>query len=106
MFAVVKIGSFQYLVKPEQELLIDYQSEAKGKLVFDQVLLVSDTDKVFVGRPTVAGAKIEAEVLEHPKGKKIRVAKFKAKSRYRRVVGFRPHHTKIRISQIKMAAKP
>jgi large subunit ribosomal protein L21 len=100
MFAVVKIGSSQYLVKPDQEILIDYQKEARDKLVFDQVLLVADEDKVLVGQPLVSGARVEARVLAHPKGTKIRIATFKAKSRYRKVKGFRPHYTKIKISDI------
>jgi large subunit ribosomal protein L21 len=101
MFAVVKIGSTQYLVNPGQELLIDYQTGKISKLSFDQIYLIVDKDQILVGQPTVPKAIIEAEIVGQVKGDKIRVANFKAKSRFRKVRGFRPKYTKIRISKIK-----
>jgi len=101
MFAVVKIGSSQHIVSPGQELLIDYYTGKTSKLSFDQIFLIVDKDQIMVGQPTVGKAIIEAEVVEQVKGKKIRVATFKAKSRFRKVRGFRPKYTKIRISKIK-----
>lgn len=101
MLAVVKIGSSQYLVTPGQELLVDRQNQKDTRITFDQVYLVSDADRTEIGKPTVANAKVEAEVIGPVKGTKIRIATFKAKSRFRKVRGFRPHYTKIRISEIK-----
>ncbi len=101
MFAVVKIGSSQHLVSPGQELLIDFQTGKTPKLSFDQVFLIVDKDQIMVGQPTVQKAVIEAEIVDQVKGQKIRVATFKAKSRFRKVRGFRPKYTKIKISKIK-----
>ncbi len=98
-YAVVDIAGKQYKIEEGQELIVD-RLEADGKTVFDKVLLVVDGDKAEVGSPEVSGAKIEAEVLENLKGEKIRVLKYKAKSRYRKVRGFRASQTKIKITKI------
>lgn len=100
-FAVAKIGSSQYKVAEGDEIDVDKIEGKKGsKLIFNQVLLLVDGEKVSVGQPLVKDAQIEAKILEQFKGKKIRVATYKAKSRYRRVKGFRPLLTKIKIEEI------
>ncbi|TSC90459.1 MAG: large subunit ribosomal protein L21 [Microgenomates group bacterium Gr01-1014_5] len=102
-YAVVDIAGKQYKIEEGQELIVD-RLEADGKTVFDKVLLVVDGDKAEVGSPEVSGAKVEAEVLENLKGEKIRVLKYKAKSRYRKVRGFRASQTKIKITKIKLVS--
>ena len=62
--------------------------------------MVVNGDKSEVGQSTVKKAEVEAEVLEHFKGKKLRVATYKAKSRYRKVKGHRSLYTKIKILKI------
>jgi large subunit ribosomal protein L21 len=106
MFAVVKIGTSQYLVNPGQEVLIDFQAKAGSKITFDQVLLLSDDEKITVGKPLVEKAVVTADVLGHPKGEKISVGKFKAKSRYHKFIGFRPHYTRIKITDISLGGIP
>jgi large subunit ribosomal protein L21 len=100
MFAVVKIGSSQYKVSPGQEILVDFQGKDSSKIELNQVLLLSDEGKTIVGKPFIEKAIVSAEVLGHPKGEKIRVGKFKAKSRYRKFRGFRASLTKIKITHI------
>lgn len=95
MHAVVKIGPAQYLVTPGQEILVAGSGAEPA-----QVLLVSDGEKTSVGQPTVAKGKVTTEILGQVKGRKIRVAKYRAKSRYRRVVGFRPLLTRVKIDSI------
>jgi large subunit ribosomal protein L21 len=102
MFAVVKIGSSQYLINPGQELLVDFQGKSGSKLTFDQVLLLVDDQVVTIGKPLVPGVVVEADVIDHPKGEKIRIGKFKAKSRYRKVRGFRPTYTRIKVTNINL----
>ncbi len=80
MQAIVKIGSSQYIVEPGQELLAD-----RGKI--DAI--------IFPDR-----AKVTIKDLGVVKGQKVRVAKFKAKSRYRKVRGFKPVYHKIKIEKI------
>jgi large subunit ribosomal protein L21 len=100
MQAVIQIGTTQYLVSPGQELLISRQNKEHKDLSISQVLALIDGDKVQLGTPFLKNAHVEAQVLDEVKGEKIRVATYKAKSRYRRVVGFRPKFTKIKIKGI------
>jgi large subunit ribosomal protein L21 len=65
-----------------------------------EVLLVSDGDKATVGSPTVAGAMVVAEVLEHGKGRKVVNFKYKAKVRYRRKRGHRQGYTALKVREI------
>lgn len=99
--AVVKIGGHQYKVSEGQELEVEKIDGEKGKkLIFEDVLLVADEKKTEVGQPKVEKGRIEAVILEQKKGEKIRVATYKAKSRYRRVKGFRPQLTVLKIEKI------
>lgn len=99
--AVIKTGGKQYLVKENNEIIVDRLEEEKGKKVDLVTLAVFDTEKedLEIGTPTLT-KNVQAEILEHLKGDKIRVAKFKAKVRYRRVRGFRSRLTKLKISKI------
>ena len=63
-------------------------------------LLVADNAKIKLGTPEVKGVRVELKKLEDIKGKKLYVAKFKAKSRYRRRIGFRPKYTKLQVKKI------
>lgn len=101
-YVILKTGGKQYRVSEGEELVIEKVPQEGGKkVVFDQVLLVKKGEKVFLGQPLVKQAKVEAEVLSQFKDKKIRVAKFRAKSRYRKVKGHRQLLTKVKIEKIK-----
>lgn len=96
-YAVVRINGNQHKVSKGDELLVD----KLGKEPKFEVLLVSSEGKVQVGRPVLTGTEVRYKVLEaEVKGEKIDVFKFKAKARYRRKIGFRPHLTKIKIEKI------
>lgn len=100
-YAIVRIGGTQYKVAEGRQLAVDrLKVEEKKKVNFDEVLLVVDEKKAEIGQPYVKGAKVKATVLTHFKGEKIRAATYKAKSRYRRVKGFRPQLTRIKIEEI------
>lgn len=73
-----------------------------GKVSFDRVLLVGDEkgEALKIGQPTVTGAKVEAEVLDQTKAKKVHVIKFKSKVRYHRHRGHRQQITKVKITKI------
>ena len=74
---------------------------AEGEeVVFDQVLTVVSDSDIKIGKPVVEGAKVTAKVVEHGKGKKILVFKYKAKSNYRKRQGHRQPYTKVEISKI------
>lgn len=101
MFAVIKTGGKQYLVKEGETITVEKLEAGVGSPVSFEVLLVADEDgkSVDVGTPTLA-AKATGEVVEHGRAPKIDVVKFKAKSKYRRRVGHRQPFTRVRITKI------
>ncbi len=102
MFAVIKTGGKQYIVREGQELRVELlETEAGKPLAFD-ALLVSDSEgkAVKVGAPFVAGAVVSATVVEHGRADKVLVVKYKPKVRYRRHVGHRQPFTKLKIEKI------
>lgn len=98
-YAIFSYNGNQYKVSEGQEILIEGSVSGK-KMEFDNVLLVADGDKVLLGNPQVKGARVVGEIVEEVKGDKVRVLKYKAKSRYRRVRGHRSRYTRVRISKI------
>jgi large subunit ribosomal protein L21 len=99
-YAVIKTGGKQYKVSEGDVIEIDKIVASDGKVVFDQVLLLSTDTGVKIGKPTVDGASVEGKSLGDFRGDKIRVSKFKSKVRYRRVTGFRAELSKIQIEKI------
>lgn len=107
MFAVVKIGGSQYLVSPGDEIVVDrLEGESNSKLTLDSVLLTADGDKIAIGTPFLPDVKVAAVKIEDKKGEKIRVFKFKAKSRYHKTIGFRAGLSKLRIESISSGSEP
>lgn len=102
MFAVIKTGGKQYVVREGQELAIEKLDLEEGKPVEFEVLLLADAEgkDVKVGTPLVQGAKVKGKVIEQGRDKKVSVIKFKSKSRYRRNVGHRQPFTKVKIEKI------
>ena len=100
-YAVFATGGKQFRVSPGDVIEVErLDAEASGSLTFDDVLLVSDDDGVRVGQPTVDGARIEASVLEHFRGPKIRIFTYRASKRSRRRMGHRQELTRLRIDSI------
>jgi len=100
-FAVVEISGHQYPVREAQNLVVpSYVGTPGSKVSFDQVMLVGEGAAVKVGRPSVQGASVEAEVLEHRRGDKVVVGKFKRRRDYHRTKGHRQNETVLRITRI------
>jgi large subunit ribosomal protein L21 len=98
--AVILSGGHQYLVAEGDELEVELLEPAQQNTAFE-ALLVIDGDSVSVGTPTVAGAKVTADILEQSvKGDKVVAIRYKAKKRVRKVRGHRQRHTRIRIAKI------
>jgi large subunit ribosomal protein L21 len=101
MRAIIESGGKQYPVAPGDRLVVErLHAEPGDQVELGRVLLIEDEGKVEVGQPTVAGARVLAHVLEHDRGEKLVVFKFKAKVRYRRKTGHRQHRTVVQISEI------
>ncbi len=102
MFAVVDIAGHQYKVAAKDVIRVNKLEAKEGdKYVADKVLLVSDGGKeVKIGAPFVSGAKVEAKVLSHGRGDKIRVFKMKPKKRYQKTQGHRQDYTELEIVKV------
>ena len=98
-FAVIKTKGQQFKVSEGDEILIGKLSEKEKPEL--EVLLISNGEKVKVGKPFVKGASVKVKIVEREeKGKKLHIETFKAKSRYRKKKGFRPVHTRLKIEKI------
>lgn len=102
MYAVITTGGKQYLVTEGEKVQVEKIDLEVGKTLDLPVMLVSAEDGAGfkVGTPEVSGAKVTAKVVEHGRGDKISVIKFKRKARYRRNVGHRQPFTVIEIAKI------
>ena len=101
MYAVVNTGGRQLVVSEGEVITIDLRDAAVGTTIdLGKVLLLKNGDKVVVGKPEVAGAKVTAEVLGHYKAKKIRVFKMKRRKNEKRTKGHRQNHTRVKVASI------
>ena len=101
-YAIIKLSGKQYRVQEGDEFIVDkLDADEGGKIQVTEVLLLKDEKKIRLGAPLVNKAVVELEVLTQQRSKKLRVAKFKAKSRYRRVFGHRQHQSVVKVLSIK-----
>jgi large subunit ribosomal protein L21 len=100
MFAVIKAGGKQYRVAPEDVIRIDRVKGEPGEVVeFGEVLLLGG-DAPQLGAPTVAGATVAGEVLQHDRGDKVIAFKKRRRKNSRRKRGYRHEFSVIRITEI------
>ncbi len=99
--AVIKTGGKQYLVKEGDKIVVDKIDKKEKEKIELETLAIFDKEGNYLelGTPNLE-KKITAEVISQDKGKKIRIARFKAKVRYRKVKGFRPMLTTLKIIKI------
>jgi large subunit ribosomal protein L21 len=101
MYAVLETGGKQYRVVEGDTLEIErLETEAGKPVTFDRVLLVSNDGKVSVGAPTVSGAKVVADVIEHKRGDKVTTFKMKRRKGYHKTIGHRQELTVVKITNI------
>jgi large subunit ribosomal protein L21 len=107
MFAVIKTGGKQYRVVAEDVLRIDRLEGEPGTVVeFGEVLVVGG-DAPVIGAPTVAGATVAGELLDHVRGPKVIAFKKRRRKNSRRKRGHRQEYSLVRITEILTAgAKP
>jgi large subunit ribosomal protein L21 len=102
MYAVLETGSKQYRVAAGDTLEIERLTVEAGKPVaFDRVLLVNRDGKITVGTPTVSGASVLANVVEHKRGEKKLTFKMKRRKGYHKTIGHRQELTVVKITDIK-----
>ena len=101
MYAVLETGSKQYRVAAGDTLEIErLEIEAGKPVTFERVLLVNRDGKLAVGTPTVAGATVEADVVEHIRGDKKLTFKMKRRKGYHKTIGHRQELTIVKIKGI------
>jgi large subunit ribosomal protein L21 len=101
MYAVVDIAGKQFKVAPNDTLHVPTLRADKGATVaFDKVLLLGGDKEVTVGNPIVAGASVQATVLDHVKDDKVIVFKKKKRKGYRVKRGHRQAYTQVQITKI------
>lgn len=103
MFAIVEIAGKQFKVSKGDKIEVPKLKDNKegDKVKTEKVLLNSKDGKTNIGAPYVGGSTVEFTVLEHGKGKKIRVFKKKSKKRYERTQGHRQQFSMIEVTAVK-----
>jgi large subunit ribosomal protein L21 len=101
MYAVIKTGGKQYKVVPGEKLKVEQiPADVGAQIVLDQVLLVGDGSNVRLGQPIVAGATVNATVLAHGRGDKLKIFKMRRRKHYQKHQGHRQGFTELQIDGI------
>ncbi|BBB48950.1 50S ribosomal protein L21 [Pelolinea submarina] len=106
LYAIVESGGKQYKAVEGSYIEVDLLPDEVGKKkTFDKVLLLVDDEKVEVGTPYLSNVSVDTTILEHFKGPKIIVFKYRAKERYRVKTGHRQKYTRVMVESIAFAGK-
>jgi large subunit ribosomal protein L21 len=105
MYAVIETGGKQYRVAPGDLIQVEKLEGDKGsKIKFDKVLFASkgaaDSAQIWLGKPYLNGATVEAEVLAQGRGDKVLIVKMKRRKQYRRTQGHRQELTQLLITSV------
>jgi large subunit ribosomal protein L21 len=104
-YAIVKTGGKQYRVEQGQSLLVERLPVDDGAQVQLEPLLFVDGAKVVDAGDDLAKVTVQARVVGHERGPKLRVVKFKPKRGYKRRTGHRQELTRLEVTEIKLAAR-
>lgn len=106
MYAIVETGGKQYKVEEGQILKVEKMDVPENELVnLDRVLLIRDDESTHIGSPYVEGARVEARVVRHGRGRKVIVFKYKRRKDYKKKRGHRQHFTELKIEKISLEGK-
>ncbi len=101
MYAVIKTGGKQYRVTSGQTLKVEILSGDVGSaIVLDKVLMIANGENLSVGKPLVQGAIVNATIVSHGRGDKVRIFKMRRRKHYQKNQGHRQNYTEIRIDGI------
>ncbi len=100
-YAIVESGGKQYRAVEGGTIEVDrLQVEAGDQVPLEAVLLLVDDSQVSVGTPLVAGVRVSTTVVDHVKGPKLIVFKYRPKKHYRVKTGHRQQYTRLRVDKI------
>jgi large subunit ribosomal protein L21 len=106
MYAVIANGGKQYKVAEGQIIKLEtIKTDDSNVVQFDQVLLLADGENITFGAPFIKNAKVTAEVIEHGRGKKISIIKFKRRKHSMKHMGHRQNYTAVKITGIETSSK-
>lgn len=106
MFAVIKAAGKQYVAVPGQKIKFDKSFGKKGeKVVFNDILLISNGSDVSVGTPTVTGSTVSGTVVREGRSRKVITLKYKPKKRYKTKRGHRQPYSEVLIEDISGPSK-
>ena len=101
MYAVIKTGGKQYKVVAGERLKIETLTAEVGATVsFDEVLMIGEGEQITVGAPLISGGKVNAAILAHGRGEKIRIIKHRRRKHYHKEQGHRQNFTVVKITEI------
>jgi len=102
MYAVIQLGSKQYMVRKGDKILVDlFDCEAEKEVDIEKVLLISDeAGKVEMGAPVIAGNRVKARYIAEAKGPKITSVKYKRRKNQYRKFGHRQKYIQLEITEI------
>lgn len=105
MYAVFATGGKQYRASTGDRLKIEKLDAEKGaEVVLDQVMMVGEGEDVKIGTPFLKGGKVTATVVDHGRGDKVRIIKFKRRKHQLKRMGHRQDFTQIEITGIAASA--
>jgi len=100
VYAIIQTGGKQYKVEVGDQVLVEkLEADVNAEVDFE-TLLVADDSGVKVGKPVLSGVSVRGKVLEHGKGKKVVILKYKPKKNSRTKRGHRQPYTKVEILSI------
>lgn len=102
-WAIIRTGAKQYKVSAGQTISIEkVMPDKNGNVAFLDVLAAKNESKVLLGTPLADKVSVVGKLVENYRGPKIRVVKFKSKSRYRKVQGHRQNLSRVKIEKIEL----
>ncbi len=100
-YAIIESGGKQYRAVEGATIEVDrLQLEAGDQLPLEAVLLISEDGQISVGTPLIQGARVSTTVVDHVKGPKLIVFKYRPKKHYRVKTGHRQQYTRLRVDKI------
>ncbi|MCQ2199955.1 MAG: 50S ribosomal protein L21 [Paludibacteraceae bacterium] len=102
MYAIVEIAGQQFKVEKDQTIFVhQLKAEQGSKVEFDKVMLIDNNGNVTVGAPTIAGAKVVAEVVSPlVRGEKVLVFHKKRRKGYRKLNGHRQNFSQLKVTDV------
>jgi large subunit ribosomal protein L21 len=100
MYAVISTGGKQYKVAKGEIIKLEKLSADLGEVVEFPVLLLANETGIKVGSPFVVESKVKASIVEHGRGEKVTIIKFRRRKHHRKQMGHRQYYTAVKITEI------